>query len=54
MRYIPDIKEPRVSLQQARRHHALYWRRYKFIHAKYIPVRFKSWIPRKGYLTGNI
>lgn len=36
------MKTIRLSLQQARRNHYIYWGRFKFIDAKYLPIRFRS------------
>ena len=35
-------KEKRMGLQEAIRQHRILWGRYKFIHAKYLPPRFKK------------
>ena len=34
-------KEVRIALQQAKRQNAIEWGRFKFIHAKYLPIRFR-------------
>lgn len=42
MKYEVKEKERRIGLQQAIREHRLIWGRFKFIHAGYLPMRFRN------------